>query len=121
MSIQFRSPDFNHRPDFDVQVRRDSHSVRVELAGELDMSTAPRVLDTIDPMYAMDGVGPDAGKLIVMDLSQVTFCDARGLAVLVQVAEASRSYGHPVSLQGAPPAITRLLAITGEQDILEPW
>jgi anti-anti-sigma factor len=49
------------------------------LAGELDLSSAPHLIDLLDPLL-------DAGGHIVLDLSDLTFMDSTGLQVLIRSA-----------------------------------
>ncbi len=52
--------------------------VRLRLAGELDMSTAPELLDRI---VALAGSGTPR---LVVDLAALTFCDSAGLTTFVR-------------------------------------
>jgi stage II sporulation protein AA (anti-sigma F factor antagonist) len=51
----------------------------LRLAGELDLSSAPRLSDALDPKL-------DAGGHIVLDLSDLSFMDSTGLQVLIRSA-----------------------------------
>ncbi|MDR8410216.1 STAS domain-containing protein [Nonomuraea sp. 3-1Str] len=79
----------------------------VHLSGDIDVfSTAQlrqRLLNTLD--YSTD--------LLVLDLSQVTFCGAGGLGVLIGVQGRARARGITLALTGVPPRMARLLRITG--------
>ncbi|GAA3169700.1 hypothetical protein GCM10020001_114970 [Nonomuraea salmonea] len=48
-----------------------------------------------------------------MDLSQVTFCGAGGIGVLIGVQGRARARGITLALTGVPPRVARLLRITG--------
>ncbi|MER6004016.1 STAS domain-containing protein [Nonomuraea angiospora] len=79
----------------------------VHLSGDIDIFTTARLrqrlLNTLD--YSTD--------LLVLDLSQVTFCDAGGLGVLIGVQGRARARGITLALTGVPPRVARLLRITG--------
>ncbi|WP_082126588.1 STAS domain-containing protein [Allosalinactinospora lopnorensis] len=79
----------------------------VYVSGELDLATADRVAAELARAIAAAGPG------ITVDLSGVTFCDARGLAALVKAANHAGDGGGAIALQGLPPALVRLLRITG--------
>ncbi|WP_113702947.1 STAS domain-containing protein [Nonomuraea lactucae] len=79
----------------------------VRLSGDIDIFTTAqlrrRLLDTLS--YSTDR--------LVLDLSQVTFCDAGGLAVLLGVQGRARARGITLALTGLPPIMSRLLRISG--------
>jgi len=51
-----------------------------------------------------------------MNLSELTFCDAAGLGVLARVAGHARRYGRELKLTAAPPALLRIMHITGMEE-----
>src|SRR6476646_2683542 len=62
---------------FDARIALDSDVLTVEAEGEVDMSTAPRLLEIIDAVS-------DAARLVIIDLTQVSFLDSSGLNALVK-------------------------------------
>ncbi|PRX53570.1 anti-sigma-factor antagonist [Nonomuraea fuscirosea] len=79
----------------------------VHLSGDIDIFTTARLRQRL-----IDALGDSTG-LLVLDLSQVTFCGAGGLGVLVGVQSRARAQGITLALTGVPPRVTRLLLITG--------
>jgi anti-sigma B factor antagonist len=79
------------------------------LHGEIDIYTAPELRDSL-----RRAVQTARGRTAVMvDLSEVSFIDARGLMALVEAeAYASVRKVH-LAFAGVPASITRLLTITG--------
>jgi anti-sigma B factor antagonist len=79
----------------------------VHLSGDIDIFTTARLrrrlLNTLD--HSTD--------LLILDLSQVTFCGAGGLGVLIGVQGRARALGITLALTGLPPRVARLLCITG--------
>lgn len=63
--------------------RDDQGSVRVRLRGELDLSGAGRLEESLDRLAA-------DGRPVVLDLRELTFMDSTGLRVLLQAAERAR-------------------------------
>lgn len=61
-----------------IAIRAHEDLILVALAGSLDIYTAPNLRQEIDP-YAV------AGEQIVVDLTEVTLIDSRGLGVLVRL------------------------------------
>lgn len=77
------------------------------LEGDLDIASTPalreRLLGVLSP-----GV-----RLLVIDLSGVSFCDVAGLAVLIGTQRRARARGIIVRLAAPRPQMARLLRITG--------
>ncbi len=77
------------------------------LSGELDIASAPVLREQL-----LDVLGPKASKLIV-DLSQVSFCDASGLTVLIGTNRRARLLGGFLRLAAPAPPVAWALRITG--------
>ncbi|WP_214417049.1 STAS domain-containing protein [Sphaerisporangium fuscum] len=84
-----------------------SRPTTVHLSGEIDIFTSAalrrRLLSTLH--YST--------SLLILDLSQVSFCDAGGLAVLVGVQRHARLMGVTLALSAPRPSMSRLLHLTG--------
>jgi anti-anti-sigma factor len=79
----------------------------VVVGGELDAATADQASDYVRQI--IDRVsGP-----VTVDLGGVSFCDARGLRALVQIAAHSRTTGRRVRLTAVRPAVLKIMRITG--------
>lgn len=79
----------------------------VHLTGEIDIFTSKAMRRQL-----LNALRRSTGLLIV-DLSQVTFCDAIGLAVLVGIQRRARAQGVTLALTAPRPQVFRLLHITG--------
>lgn len=79
----------------------------IHLSGDIDIFTTAQLRHRL-----LDALSRTTGTL-VLDLSQVTFCGAGGLAVLLGVQARARALGVTLALTGIPPFVTRLLRITG--------
>jgi anti-anti-sigma factor len=77
------------------------------LAGELDIATTPALRERLHSLFS-PGV-----RLLIVDLSGVSFCDVSTLAVLVATQRRARRLGITVRLAGPRPQVARLLRITG--------
>ncbi|MFB4268831.1 STAS domain-containing protein [Nonomuraea sp. GTA35] len=79
----------------------------VHLSGEIDLFTSAalrrQLMSTLH--YST--------SVLILDLSQVSFCDAGGLAVVVGIQRRARSMGITVVLRAPRPFMSRLLHITG--------
>lgn len=79
----------------------------VRVRGELDIATADQAYT-----YLRDVVDSQDGP-VVMNLSELSFCDAAGLGVLARVAGHARRSGRSLKLTAARPALLRIMHITG--------
>jgi anti-sigma B factor antagonist len=86
--------------------------VRVVVTGELDLATAP----------ALDHALHDArarGRLVVLDLSGVSFCDSSGLHVIVRANQRARHEHRRLVIVRGSEQVQRLFALTGVDKQLE--
>lgn len=79
----------------------------VRVRGELDIATADQAY-----AYLRDVVDSQDGP-VMMNLSELSFCDAAGLGVLARVAGHARRSGRSLKLTAARPALLRIMHITG--------
>jgi anti-sigma B factor antagonist len=87
-------------------------SVRVEVTGELDLSTSPQLGEALGREF-------DAGRSVVLDLSDVTFIDSTGLNVLVAALRSCEQNGCRLELEPDLPAqVSRVFEITGLDTVL---
>ncbi|MFB4267942.1 STAS domain-containing protein [Nonomuraea sp. GTA35] len=79
----------------------------VHLSGNIGIFTTARLrqrlINTLD--HSTD--------LLVLDLSQVTFCGPGGIGVLIGVQGRARALGITLALTGVPPFMARLLRGAG--------
>jgi anti-sigma B factor antagonist len=79
----------------------------VEVIGELDMYTSPRLrevmLDLID----------DGARTIVIDMAELTLIDSTGLGVLVGILKRILQHGGDLELRSPRRAARRVIEITG--------
>ncbi|MFB4270496.1 STAS domain-containing protein [Nonomuraea sp. GTA35] len=79
----------------------------VHLSGDIGLFTTARLRQRL-----INVLGSSTG-LLVLDLSQVTFCSTGGLGVLIGVQGRARARGITLALTGVPPRVARLLQISG--------
>jgi anti-sigma B factor antagonist len=90
-----------HVPEpFHVRVLAHAGAVRVEVLGQLDFATAPRMAQAL-------GALPSGGEVVV-DLTGVTFMDTSGVAVLVRAR-----HGRNLVVVHPDRNVRRLLDVSG--------
>ncbi|MBX7266670.1 STAS domain-containing protein [Micromonospora sp. Llam7] len=90
----------------------DGGPVRLRLAGELDMSGAPQ-LDA-----AIDGLATAGERRLLVDLTDLTFCDSTGIAALVRGDSLAAGEGGWLRVTGATGRVERVLKLTGLAEVL---
>jgi anti-sigma B factor antagonist len=88
---------------------RDEAGVRViAVAGELDIATAPELCARLDATRA------SRRPRLLVDLTDVDFCDSTGLRALLGAASAVRAHGGRFAIVCPPTGdVARLLGIVG--------
>jgi len=77
------------------------------LEGDLDIATTPALRERLLGLLSA------SVRLLIIDLSGVSFCDVAGLAVLIGTQRRARARGIAVRLAAPRPQVARLLRITG--------
>jgi anti-anti-sigma factor len=94
------------RQSFTPSLERAGPAAVVCLIGELDLATAPRLAPTADELRARP-----VTKL-VLDLRQLSFLDAAGVAPLVELAVSLAESGCATVAVGASPQQELILGMT---------
>jgi anti-sigma B factor antagonist len=95
-------------------VERDSDGIRMlDVAGELELATAVQLCARVD---AARGTGQ---RRLLVDLTQLEFCDSSGLRALTGVAaEVLASAGRVVIVPPVDGAVARLFALIGAGELV---
>nr|WP_229758654.1 STAS domain-containing protein [Peterkaempfera bronchialis] len=96
-----------------VAVRSVGGSVVVAPAGELDHDTAALLREPLES--ALDR-GVDR---LVVDCSELLFCDSTGLNVLLAARLRAQQTGGAVHLAAMRPAVARVFEITGAETVFQ--
>lgn len=83
-------------------------AVVVHVEGEVDISTAPWLADTIANAFQQ-------GRGVIVDLSDVNYLDGSGLAVLQRAAESHLTH---LAVTGSSPQVRRLFDIVHLNDVI---
>jgi anti-sigma B factor antagonist len=96
---------------FAVRSARSDDGTVVEVTGEIDLDTAPRMREVLDAAL-------ETGDPVVIDMHGVTFMDSTGFGVLVLVNLRAMRTGTPVALRAVPDRIRNLLGLLGLEAVL---
>src|SRR5205085_2139293 len=97
---------------FAVAVSFGTDRARLLLRGELDMASVALLDERFQEACA-------AGRsLIVIDLTDVTFCDSSGIRALLRAAEHCRSDGTTLRIVGAQRPVRRVFELTATANLL---
>ncbi|WP_163509765.1 STAS domain-containing protein [Fodinicola acaciae] len=92
---------------------QDGDIPTLQVGGEVDMATAPALLDTATRLLKA------SGRLLV-DLERITFLASSGLSALVQLRERARTHAQLIEFVASQQAVLRPLTLTGLTDVVRP-
>lgn len=96
-------------PERVLTIRNDTGpdgTARLHVSGELDAHSAPEFAEAFEPAVA-------AAAAVEVDLTDVSFIDSSGLAVLIKARQRVVDSGGSLVVSGASPAAMRLFEIAG--------
>jgi anti-sigma B factor antagonist len=96
------------RPDLAISVRNTPAEAVISLVGEIDMLTVSRLSQTVAEV-----LGSDPPPRVVLDLTEVTFCDSQGLGTLVVLSRKASMSQSCLVLTNVGDFLLRVLDITG--------
>jgi phospholipid/cholesterol/gamma-HCH transport system permease protein len=96
-----------------TSVERTDESLRVTLRGRLDSATLPAAWTQVSEALAQRTC-----ERLIVDLSEVSYCDGAGLALLAQFRKQMASGGGDVNFEGGSPELRRLLEMSTLADPL---
>ncbi|RVX42040.1 anti-sigma B factor antagonist [Nonomuraea polychroma] len=86
-------------------------TVTVAVSGELDIATTELLRSHLLTLLREACGAPQASMII--EVSRLSFIDAAGLGILISVYNHAQRQHTPLRIAGVPPAMRRLLRITG--------
>jgi anti-sigma B factor antagonist len=93
--------------DLDLNVRKEGEHAILEVAGEIDVYTAPKLREKLIELVS------DGSHNIVVDLEKVDFLDSTGLGVLVGGLKRVRNHDGSLQLVCTQEKILKIFRITG--------
>ncbi|MEU3957097.1 STAS domain-containing protein [Streptomyces achromogenes] len=100
----------------DVRVQRlaDDRAL-LTVRGDLDLHTAHRLGDVLQPLLSGDE------HMVLVDLSAVTFLDSTGLTMLISAYRTARSTGARLALIAPSPPVREMLRLTGVDRVVDAY
>jgi anti-sigma B factor antagonist len=96
-----------------LDISQNVDRTRLAVAGEIDMDSAPQLLEAI--VLAHQAAGTD----VTLDLRDVTFMDSRGLAAMITAQRHLAREEARLRLVNPCPAVATVLEITGVRSLFE--
>ena len=78
----------------------------ITVTGEIDLATVPTLQEAL-----LSAVPERLGRVVV-DLTDVSFCDSSGLAVFLHAHQLAQNYGKTLHVAGAQERVLRVLSMT---------
>ncbi|GIJ48176.1 anti-sigma factor antagonist [Virgisporangium aliadipatigenens] len=94
-------------PYLELTVTEEGSTVTVRVGGDLDVDTVPELQDVLV------GWADRPGGRVVLDLSELEFCDSTGLGALVGLRRRLLAAGGSLALVGVSGQVARLFSYTG--------
>jgi anti-sigma B factor antagonist len=98
------------RANLRVSVSHGDEETVVTVSGDLDMSTAAQLADTVNEELR------DSPGRIVLDLAGLSFCDSLGLGALVVLSRTAQVQQTYLLLRNPSPFFIRMLDVTGMRE-----
>lgn len=92
-------------------VRVIAHGTRLRLHGELDLRTAPVLLDVV--AARLEDCSRHAVTELQIDCADVDFCDSSGLATLILARQRADAAGVRLVLSAQPEHLRHLFQLSG--------
>lgn len=92
---------------------QDGQALVCTVSGEIDFDNHRTVATALEALLVR------RPPLLVMDLSELVFCDSSGLNVLLQARQTASESGCPMRLVAPGEQVGRLLALTGTDKVFE--
>ena len=96
-----------------IDINQVNSCIEVLVSGEIDVYTASRLKEVVNPLASQDHVE------MVINLSGVSFMDSTGLGVLVGLFKTVKSHNGKFQIIGLSNRLKRLFDITGLAEIIQ--
>ena len=100
--------------DLDITVERGEERAIVRLRGRLVIDSSPDLRDRL--LVMLQGQPPNT---IIVDLTEVSFTDASGVATLLEALKVARNRQVTLCLKGLQGRVVRFFEVTGLLSVFE--
>ncbi|WP_433324455.1 STAS domain-containing protein [Spirillospora sp. CA-294931] len=115
-TVEPEPPSASDGPPCGTEVSPDGRLV-VRLAGDLDIASADQAHQRISDAVAR--YVPTGSPVVILDMTEVAFCDSMGLRTLIIVWKQLRAAGGRLVLAALSPPCRRVLERTGLSQRIE--
>jgi anti-sigma B factor antagonist len=91
-----------------IRTKKDDGTMTIRLGGEIDVASRRDLLSVV-----ADSVFGDRPERVVIDLTDTTFVDSSGIALLSLACHAADSVGADYEVTAGPRTVTRVLELSG--------
>lgn len=98
----------------EINVKRDGTRSVVQVSGDIDLYTSPKLRETVLELYRKRGQ-----KTVIVDLSDVHYIDSSGIASLVEGLKESKQFEARFALAGLNEAPRHVLELTRLLNVFE--
>ncbi len=99
--------------DLRIEQPDGGSSATLDLAGELDISTADRLKQAVGTL-----LGDDGASELTVDLRRLTFIDSSGLAAMVHINKQCAQHECRLSVIRGPDSVQSVFELTGLHELL---
>lgn len=99
--------------DFALRARRSAAGVVLEVVGEVDVLTAPLVLEAARHEIAC------GARALVLDLAEVSFCSARCLGTIIDVRRLAERHGASACVARASDEVRRIAGLARARELVD--
>ena len=98
--------------NFEFDGDRSDGQVVIDLRGEVDVYSAPRLRDELQRLLS------EGRTHILLDVERLEFVDSTGLGVIVAIAKQASDAGGHLTLRAPPVAVQHVLRTTGLEGLV---
>lgn len=99
--------------NLEITVEEKDEATRVNLSGEIDIYTAPKLKETLLPLTTK------SNHQLEINLKEVGYMDSTGLGVFISVLKSTKEHGSHFKLLNLQDRVERLFSITGLTEIID--
>lgn len=96
-----------------VNVNEESEKSILNVSGEIDIYTAPKLKETLLPLTKVEG------KTVEVNLENVNYMDSTGLGTFISALKSTKENNSKLTLVNLQDRVMRIFEITGLDDVID--